>query len=75
MDVTGFAIGKTKSHQVMVVKGGRGKAFKASLGQQEWISSIECLTAAGRVLPPRIQCPMEAYQLPLDFRLGLEDQC
>jgi hypothetical protein len=54
MDKTGFAIGKTKSHQVMVVEGGRGKAFKASPGRQEWITSIECITAAGGVLPPLV---------------------
>ena len=55
MDETGFGIGTTQSTRVLTVMetGQKAqKAKKASPGRQEWVTSIECVSAAGFALPP-----------------------
>ena len=67
MDETGTALGDTMSTRVLTVidrvdegeegggKGkGKGKAWKAKPPRGEWITSIECVSATGRVLPPLV---------------------
>jgi len=59
MDETGHGIGLTQSTRCLVVrdtetkgKGKKGKATKGTAGRQEWVTTIECVSAAGRALPP-----------------------
>ncbi|EIW68903.1 hypothetical protein TREMEDRAFT_22436, partial [Tremella mesenterica DSM 1558] len=56
MDETGYNMGTTMSSQVMSVsvteKGTMGDVFKAQRGRQEWVTAIECVSAAGIALPP-----------------------
>jgi len=58
MDESGFGIGTTQSSRVLVVRGevikGKGKASKAISGRQEWVTSIECVSASGQLLPPLV---------------------
>jgi hypothetical protein len=53
MDETGFAMGGTLSTRA-VVDGHQNQRFKVTPDRGEWITSIECVSAAGRVLPPMI---------------------
>ena len=56
MDKTGFGIGATQSTRVLtVVETGQKrpcKAVKSAGARQEWVTSIECVSAAGTALPP-----------------------
>ena len=61
MDETGYAISTTQSSRVLVVleKGADGKSHgegrkvaKKIPGRQEWVTAIECVSAAGCILPP-----------------------
>ncbi len=56
MDETGHGIGLTQSTRVLVVCGGdKGqKATKTTSGRQEWVTTIECVSASGRLLPPLV---------------------
>ncbi len=60
MDETGHRIGTTQSRRCLVIrdrseKKGKGKkATKATSGRQEWVTTIECVSAAGQALPPLI---------------------
>jgi len=61
MDETGHGIGLTQSTRCLVVrdtetkgKGKKGKATKGTAGRQEWVTTIECVSAAGRALPPLV---------------------
>lgn len=56
MDETGFGIGEAHhSHQVIVTQQRQGKScFLSSPEKQEWVTSIEAVTAAGIALPPLI---------------------
>ena len=57
MDETGFAIGAAaRSTRVLTIMEGpkRKKANQASSGRQEWVTSIECVSAAGKALPPLV---------------------
>ncbi len=58
MDETGFGIGLTQSTRVLVIRdGGKRsgkKATKATSGRQEWVTSIECVSASGQLLPPLV---------------------
>ena len=84
MDETGYAIGSTQSTQVLVFvdNGGEGdvmrngqrrkagKAVKAHLGRQEWVTAIECVSADGRALPPFMifkgEAPFSKRWIPKD---------
>ena len=35
-------------------KGKKGKATKGTAGRQEWVTTIQCVSAAGRSLPPLV---------------------
>ena len=50
MDQTGSAIGNTQSTRVISII--NTKACKAKPPRGEWVTSIECISAAGRLLPP-----------------------
>ena len=51
MDETGYNPTQTQSTRVLVVGDGkRLKATKASSGRQEWVTTIECISASGRAL-------------------------
>ena len=62
MDETGHGIGLTQSTRVLVVRDygaeGKGmrksKASKATSGKQEWVTTIECVSASGCALPPLV---------------------
>ena len=58
MDETGYGIGLSQSTWVLVVREDRNKkekkATKASTGRQEWVTSIEGVSASGRSLPPLV---------------------
>jgi len=61
MDETGHGIGLTQSTRCLVVrdtetkgKGKKGKATKGTAGRQEWVTTIECVSAAGKALPPPV---------------------
>lgn len=57
MDETGYGIGLTQSTRVLVIReaGAKGeKATKVTLGRQEWVTTIECVSASGRALPPLV---------------------
>jgi len=58
MDETGHGIGTTQSTRCLVIRdmSGKGKgqgkkATKGTSGRQEWVTTIECVSAAGRALP------------------------
>ena len=57
MDETGYGIGTTQSTRCLVIRDreegtGKGKkATKATSGRQEWVTTIECVSAAGHALP------------------------
>jgi len=60
MDETGYGIGTTQSTRCLVIRDreegtGKGKkATKATSGRQEWVTTIECVSAAGHALPPLV---------------------
>ena len=54
MDETGYAIGATQSTRVLAVLEKEKLARKGAPGRQEWVTSIECVSAAGRALPPLV---------------------
>ena len=58
MDETGHGIGTTQSTRCLVIrepgKGKGKKATKGTTGRQEWVTTIECVSAAGRALPPMV---------------------
>jgi hypothetical protein len=35
-------------------KGGQGRAVKATPGRQEWVTTVECVSATGMALPPLV---------------------
>ncbi len=51
-DETGYAIGATQSTRVLAVLEKEKLARKGAPGRQEWVTSIDCVSAAGRALPP-----------------------
>jgi len=61
MDETGYGIGTTQSTRCLVIRDreegtGKGKkATKATSGRQEWVTTIECVSAAGHALPPLVR--------------------
>lgn len=57
LDETGYHIGMTMASRVIVDLGAKGKvqkAKKSTPGRQEWVTTIECFSAAGIALPPMI---------------------
>jgi len=54
MDETGSAIGATQFKRVIAVLEKEKLARKGAPGRQEWVTSIECVSAAGRALPPLV---------------------
>ena len=61
MDKTGFGISLTQTTRVLCVvdrgekdKGKTQKAWKGTGPRQEWVTSIECVSAAGTALPPLV---------------------
>ncbi|KYG44865.1 hypothetical protein M433DRAFT_155121, partial [Acidomyces richmondensis BFW] len=51
MDESGFAIGASQSSRVLVNIRERS-SWKVIKGRQEWITAIECVSAAGYAIPP-----------------------
>ena len=58
MDETGFNVGGApRSTRVLSISEGSGrrkKADQSTSGRQEWVTSIECVSATGRALPPLV---------------------
>ena len=65
MDETGYAIGSTQSSPclttkdpiidgLMTKKAASGKPTKASNGRQDWVTTLECVSANGRILKPSV---------------------
>ena len=53
MDESGFAVGTSQSSRVLVNV--RDKvSWKVVSGRQEWVTAIECVSAAGQALPPLV---------------------
>ena len=53
MDESGFAIGSSQSSRALVTSRNR-RNWKVVHGRQEWITAIECISAAGVAVPPLI---------------------
>jgi DDE superfamily endonuclease/Tc5 transposase DNA-binding domain/helix-turn-helix, Psq domain len=53
MDETGFAVGGTQSTRI-IVDSTQKSNWKVTAGKQEWITVLECVSAAGEALPPMI---------------------
>ena len=51
MDESGFAIGASQSSRALVNLREKS-SWKVIQGKQEWVTAIECVNAAGAVLPP-----------------------
>ncbi len=58
MDETGYAIGTTPSTRVLVLSQNKmlsgAKAVKSVAGRQEWVTTMKCVSAAGRALSPLV---------------------
>jgi hypothetical protein len=53
MDESGFAVGESQSSRALInIR--EGSNWKVVSGRQEWITAIECISAAGNLLPPLI---------------------
>jgi len=53
MDKSGFAVGTSQSSRALVnVR--EQSSWKVIHGRQEWITAIECISAAGVAIPPLI---------------------
>ena len=52
MDETGFAVGTSQSSRVLVLIG--TVVWKKVNSRQEWVTAIECISAAGQALPPLV---------------------
>ncbi|KYG40015.1 hypothetical protein M433DRAFT_98540, partial [Acidomyces richmondensis BFW] len=53
MDESGFAVGASQSSRVLVNLR-EESSWKVISGRQEWITAIECVSAAGVVIPPLV---------------------
>lgn len=53
MDESGFAIGVSQSSRALV-NARELSRWKVIPGRQEWVTTIECISAAGKALPPLI---------------------
>lgn len=51
MDESGFAVGASQSSRALVNIREKS-SWKVVSGRQEWITAIECISAAGVALPP-----------------------
>lgn len=66
MDETGYAIGASQTARVIIAqperldtigqlrKNARIKATKVAADRQEWVTTVECISAAGTALPPLV---------------------
>jgi hypothetical protein len=53
MDESGFAVGTSQSSRALVSIREKS-SWKVIVGRQEWITAIECVSAAGAAIPPLI---------------------
>lgn len=53
MDETGFAVGTTQTTRI-IVDSSQKSNWKVTPGKQEWITAVECVSAAGGALSPMI---------------------
>ena len=53
MDESGFGVGESQTTRVLVLINSTHK-YKSVAGKQEWITDIECVSAAGEALAPMI---------------------
>ena len=53
MDESGFAVGQSETSRVLVNIREKS-SWKSIAGRQEWITAIECVSAAGTAVPPLI---------------------
>ena len=53
MDESGFAVGTSQTSRVLVNVRERS-SWKVVHGRQEWITAIECISAAGEALAPML---------------------
>ena len=51
MDESGFGVGEEQAMKVLIHLN-HAKQQKVIAGKQEWVSDIECISAAGEALPP-----------------------
>src|SRR5438105_14409746 len=54
MDESGFAIGTVEQSVTIINAEIRTRLQKANPGRQEWVTSVECISADGTALPPLI---------------------
>jgi hypothetical protein len=53
MDESGFAVGTSQSSRALVnIR--EQSSWKVVNGRQEWITAIECISAAGVAIPPLV---------------------
>jgi len=76
MDESGFAIGASQSSRVLVNIRERS-SWKVIKGRQEWITAVECVSAAGYAIPPLLIFKAEYTNTswipvgaPLDWRFS-----
>ena len=79
MDESGFFCGVTKSSYVVIERGMK-RAFVNNPLNRDWITSVEAISADGRVLPPLLIMAGKVHlqgwyqqQLPGDYRIGVTD--
>jgi hypothetical protein len=53
MDESGYGVGESQTTKVLVPLD-RAQQYKTVVGKQEWVTVIECISAAGVALPPMI---------------------
>ncbi|KAH8430991.1 uncharacterized protein LDX57_013069 [Aspergillus melleus] len=77
-DETGFCMGQVATAKVITRSTCEGKPFLVQPGNREWVTSIECINAAGWALPPYLilkgAVHIEGWyesQLPSTWRINL----
>ncbi|BDD61273.1 hypothetical protein MAP00_009287 [Monascus purpureus] len=80
-DETGFAMGLVATAEVVTRAEMVGKPFLVQPGNQEWVTTIECINSSGWVLPPciifkgktHVQGWYEDEDLPHDWRIEVSE--
>jgi hypothetical protein len=78
-DETGFMMGMTATCKVVTNSDRSGRAITIQLGNRNWVTAIECVSAAGWVLPPMIIMQGKVHQspwytnLPQDWVIAVSD--
>lgn len=66
MDETGYAIGASQTARVIIARpddshttgtlrqNTKTKATKVAADRQEWVTTVECISASGKALPPLV---------------------